>query len=184
MNPLGYGESTGPARSGRPDDRLREAIQPRRALARCLDCFVASRSREGEWRPDCHVALLVAALFSAASLAGIGVVDRRARCGAGREDDRIFNPRARPRRAAVAGLCYSRGPLAVAGADCRCRSAPFRAAVRVRGQAVPLPSGRRSAGAHARGVPACSKRAHSLGRLDADHAGGAAAGAAQPAAAS
>ena len=67
MNRLGYGEPTGLARSGRPDDRLREAIQPRRALARCLDCFVASLLA----MTRLHVAFLVAALFSTASLAGM-----------------------------------------------------------------------------------------------------------------
>ncbi len=67
MNPLGYGEPTAPARSGRPDDRLREAIQPRRALARCLDCFVASLLA----MTRLHVAFLVAALFSTAPLAGM-----------------------------------------------------------------------------------------------------------------
>ena len=39
-------EPTGPARSGRPDDKLREAIQGR--LRKNLDCFVADAPRNDE----------------------------------------------------------------------------------------------------------------------------------------
>ncbi len=107
------------------------------------------------------------------------MVDRVARPAAAWQGHRLLDTRCRSQWAPVARLCHRRGPLAAAGADCRRRSAFLRHAVRVRGQALPGPSGRRSAGAGARGVSACQQRPDSLRRLDADHAGRAAAGAAQ-----
>jgi uncharacterized protein YjiS (DUF1127 family) len=46
QHPHRHCEPTGPARSGRPDDKLREAIQ--RFGVSSLDCFVASAPRNDE----------------------------------------------------------------------------------------------------------------------------------------
>ena len=128
---------------------------------------------------SCHVALRCRGVLCAARSAGVGVVDRRARSGAARRGRSNFRPACVDRdgrllRAYATPEGRWRLPATRAG----CRSALFRDAVRLRGQALPHPSRRRSAGARARGVPARQQRAHRLGRLDADHAGGAAAGAA------
>ena len=79
-------------------------------------------------------------------------------------------------------ICCAPMPPRTAAGACRHRrrrrSALFRRAVRLRGQALPQPSRRRSAGACARRISARGQRPHSLRRLDAHHAGGAPARAA------
>ena len=107
------------------------------------------------------------------------MVDRFTRSAAARQRPWVFDPSARPRRPLAARLCDERWPLAAAGDGRRRRSALLRLIVRLRRQALPRTPRRRSAGAHARGVPADHQRPHPLRRLDADHAGGAPVGAAQ-----
>ena len=92
---------------------------------------------------------------------------------------RASRPGGRPQRTAAARLRHARGPLAPAGDTRRRRSALHRDAARLRGQALPHPSRRRSAGAGARGLAMAAQRPHRLRRLDADHAGGAPARAAR-----
>ena len=77
-------------------------------------------------------------------IVGDGRLRRGARPGAGRTGRRIFHRRARSRRAAAAAVSDLRGPLAPARHRGRRRSAPSRPAVRLRGQALPLPFRRRS----------------------------------------
>ena len=107
---------------------------------------------------------------------------RRARCvlaadgaAAARPRRGPFRHRARSQRPPAARLHHARRPLAAAGrGQGRRRSLPCHAAG-VRGQALPFPSRRRPLRARARRMAARPAWAHRLGRLDADHAGGAAA---------
>ena len=109
-----------------------------------------------------------------------GLVDRRARSARRSAKTIEFSTRVVDRDGRLLrAYATPEGRWRLPATDRRCRSALLRGAVRLRGQALPRPSRRRSAGAHARGVPARSQRPHPLRRLDADHAGGAAAGAAQ-----
>ena len=87
----------------------------------------------------------------------------------------VVRHRARPQRPAAARLHLARRPLASSGGGQGCRSALSRDADRVRGQALPTPSWRRSAGGGPGRMAAGSAPPPTVRRLDAHHAGGAAA---------
>ena len=99
---------------------------------------------------------------------------RAARGGAG-----VLHAGGRPRRPSAAALHHAGRPLAAAGDAGGRRSAVPRDAVRLRGPSLHEPPWRRSAGARPRVLAVDRQRPHRVGRLHADHAGGAAARAAQ-----
>ena len=107
------------------------------------------------------------------------VVDRVARSGAARRGAGVLHAGRRPRRTAAAALHHAGGPLAAAGDARGRRPALPRHAVRLRGPALPQSPWCRSAGARPRSVATDRQRPHRVGRLHADHAGRAAARAAQ-----